>query len=135
MMKMTDTTSTPRLVTLDGEGRAVVFPSGIVVFNFESDDAGRLSQILSATPVKPVTFLATKFNPQVFSQAETRNRSFIFAEKFINRADVSAEYLVQWLAEGNIIPMVPGNLQVTATADGFEVETVDPDPAMTFEFK
>lgn len=133
-MKMNSTTLSPRIVALGGDGIAAVFPSGVVVFNFENDDEGKLSQLLSAAPIKPVTFLATRFTPQVFSQAETRNRTFIFSEKFIDRNGVSAEYPVQWLAEGNLIPMVPGNFQITATSTGFEVETVDPDPAMKYVF-
>ena len=111
-------------IKLPGGGKAVVFPEEVVVYNFTEADAPVLGNLLASHSVVPVTFLATKFDPAVFSQAETRNRSFIFAEKFISRADVSPEYPVQWLAEGNIIPMDAGGLEVLATPSGFQVSNV-----------
>lgn len=111
--------------TLPGGGKAVVFPSEVVVFNFTEGDADKLGEVLVANPVNPVTFLATKFDRTVFSQAETRNRTFIFAEKFIPRDSVDPDYPVQWLAEGSIIPMDAGGLEITATAEGFTVDGTD----------
>ena len=111
-------------LTLPGGGKAVVFPEEVVVFNFTKDDASVLGDFLATHSVVPVTFIATRFDPAVFSQAETRNRSFIFAEKFISRTDVSPEYPVQWLAEGNIIPMDAGGLEVIATSSGFQIQSV-----------
>ena len=111
-------------ITLPGGGKAVVFLEEVVVFNFTDGDASVLGDFLAAHSVVPVTFLATKFDPAVFSQAETRNRSFIFAEKFISRTNVSPEYPVQWLAEGNIIPMDAGGLEVIATPTGFQISNV-----------
>ncbi len=112
-------------ITLPGGGKAVVFPEEVVVFNFSEADAAVLGNFLAVHTVVPVTFLATKFDPSVFSQAETRNRSFIFAEKFIPRASVNTEYPVQWLAEGNLIPMDAGGLEVLATHSGFQINQIN----------
>ncbi len=111
--------------TLPGGGKAVVFPEEVVVFNFSEGDEVALGKLLTEYTVVPVTFLATKFDPEVFSQAETRNRSFIFAEKFIPRSSVSPEYPVQWLADGDIIPMDAGGLEVVATSTSFQVKDVN----------
>lgn len=114
-----------KVTSLPGGGKAAVFPEAIVIFNFSEADADAVAEVLTANPVKPVTFLATKFDRTVFSQGETRNRSFVFAEKFIPRTSVDSVYPVQWLAEGDLIPMLPGNIEVTATATGFTVNDVD----------
>lgn len=114
-------------ITLDGGGKAVEFPSGIIVFNFADDDDGTLSQIVSGSPGKPVVFLSTEFHREMFSQAEGHNRSFILASKFIDHDDVDPVYPAQWLAEGDTIPGVPGNVSVTATDRGFRVDTLPPD--------
>ena len=112
------------VTTLPGGGKVAVFPEAIAIFNFSAADADAVAAILTANPVKSVTFLATKFDRAVFSQAETRNRSFVFAEKFIPRSGVDPDYPVQWLAEGDLIPMLPGDIEVTATATGFTVNNV-----------
>ena len=101
-----------------------VFPEAIAIFNFSEADADAVAEVLTANPVKPVTFLATKFDRTVFSQGETRNRSFVFSEKFIPRSSGAPVYPVQWLAEGDLIPMLPGDIEVTATATGFTVNDV-----------
>lgn len=121
-------------IALDNGGRAVIFPSGLVVFNFADDDDGKLSQIVSSNPGMPVVFLSTKFNRDVFSQAEGRNRSFVLSSKYIDREDVDPTYPAQWLAEGDTIPDLPGNVSVTATDRGFRVEALDPDPQRTAYF-
>lgn len=125
---------TQNSITIGATGRAVIFPSAILVFNFDGDDEGKLSQIVSAHPGMPVIFLATKFHREVFSQAEGRNRSFIFATKYVNRDDVDPVYPAQWLSEGDVLPALPGNVSVTATDRGFRVDTIDPDPARTALF-
>lgn len=109
-------------------GRVVVFPSALVVFNFSGDDDGRLSQVVSANPGMPVLFVSTVFCREIFSQAEGRNRTFVFASKFVDRSAVDETYPASWLGEGNFIPEVPGNLSVTATDRGFRVDALPPDP-------
>lgn len=121
-------------INLDNGGRAVIFPSGLVVFNFADDDDGKLSQIVSSNPGMPVVFLSTRFNRDVFSQAEGRNRTFVMSAKYIDRNDVDPTYPAQWLSEGDTIPDVPGNVSVTATDRGFIVETLSPDPQRTAYF-
>lgn len=113
-----------KVTSLPGGGKVAVFPEAIVIFNFSEPDADAVAEVLTANPVKPVTFLSTKFDRTVFSQGETRNRSFVFAEKFIPRSSVAPVYPVQWLAEGDLIPMLPGDIEVTATATGFTVNDV-----------
>ena len=108
-----------KTIRLAGGGTIAVFPSEVEVFNFTAADADTLAQVLTENPVVPVTFLATKFDRSVFSQAETRNRSFIFAEQFIPRSAVDEVYPVQWLAEGDIIPQTPGGIEIVATPSGF----------------
>ena len=124
MYLINSTKMTNQELKLPGGGKAVVFPEEVVVYNFTEGDSSALGDFLATHSVVPVTFLATKFDPAVFSQAETRNRSFIFAEKFISRADVNPEYPVQWLAEGNLFPMDAGGLEVLATPTGFQVQSV-----------
>lgn len=109
-------------------GRVVVFPSALVVFNFSGDEEGRLSQVVSTNPGMPVLFVSTVFCREVFSQAEGRNRTFVFASKFVDRGAVDETYPASWLDEGNFIPEVPGNLSVTATDCGFRVDALPPDP-------
>lgn len=123
-----------KITELGNGGKAAVMPSAIVVYNFESDDAGRLSQLVSAAPGVPVIFLGTKFVPAVFSQAENRNRAFVLSTGFVDKTEVDPVYPVQWLSPGNMFPMMPGNVSVTATDRGFIVETVAPDPQRAVEF-
>ncbi len=92
------------LIRLHGDGVARIFPGGIVVFNFDNDDDGTLSQILSSKPGMPVVFLSTEFNRNVFSQAEGRNRAFIFSRNAIDPASVDPEYPVQWVSDGDYLP-------------------------------
>lgn len=127
-------TMTQTYITLGGSGRAIVFPSAILVFNFDNDDDARLSQILSAHPGMPVVFLGTKFNREVFSQAEGRNRTFVFATKFVNRDEVDPVYPAMWLSDGDILPDLPGNVSVTGTDRGFRVDTLAPDAERTAMF-
>lgn len=124
----------PASIQLDKGGRAAIFPSGLVVFNFADDDDGRLSQVVSSHPGMPVVFLSTEFHPEVFSQAEGRNRTFVLASKFIEHDSVDPEYPAQWLSEGDTIPNLPGNVSVTATDRGFRVDTLQPDPQRTAYF-
>lgn len=105
-----------------------LFPSAVIVYNFTAELEAKLSQSLSAHPGEPVLFLSTVYNPEVFSQAENHNRTFVFSRKFINPAEVFPEYPAQWLSEGDFIPQLPGNLRVTATDRGFTVRTIPPDP-------
>lgn len=121
-------------IKLPGGGSIKLFPSGIVVYNFASDDDGRLSQTLSAHPGMPVVFLSTEFNRNVFSQAENRNRAFIFSRQAVDPATVDPVYPAQWVSDGDFIPALPGNLCVTATLTGFKVDTVPPDPPRTATF-
>lgn len=125
---------TQNSIIIGKTGRAVIFPSAILVFNFDGDDDAKLSQILSAHPGMPVIFLATKYHREVFAQAEGRNRAFIFATRYVSRDDVGPTYPAQWLSEGDIIPMLPGNVSVTGIDRGFRVDTIDPDPARTAIF-
>lgn len=124
----------PATIKLDKGGCAAVFPSGLVVFNFNDDVDGRLSQVVSSNPGMPVVFLSTEFHPEVFSQAEGRNRTFVLASKFIDHDAVDPEYPAQWLGEGDVIPNLPGNVSVTATDRGFRVDTLQPDPHFTAYF-
>lgn len=114
-------------INLSGGAQAEVFPSALVVFNFNSDADGQLSQLVSSHPGMPVTFVSTRYNRNVFSQAEGRQRSFVLSSKFVDKEDVDPEYPVMWLDEGDTIPALPGNIDVTATDRGFRVETLPPD--------
>lgn len=118
---------TPTSIQLGKGGRVALFPSSIVVFNFNDDDDGKLSQVVSSHPGVPVLFISTVFHPSVFSQAEGRNRTFVFASKFVDREQVDPEYPAMWLAEGDFIPELPGNISLEATDRGFRVDTVPPD--------
>lgn len=121
-------------IPLSSGAQAEVLPSSIVVFNFASDDDGKLAQLVSANPGMPVAFLATRFNREVFSQAEGRNRTFVFNSKFVDPADVDPVYPAQFLGEGDMLPALPGNLTVTATDRGFRVDTLPPDPPFSAYF-
>lgn len=123
------------LIKLHGDGVAKIFPDGIVVYNFDDDDDGKLSQIISSNPGKPVVFLSTKFNRNVFSQAEGHNRAFIFLRDAIDPAGVDPEYPAQWVSDGDCLPGLPGNLNVTATAGGFLVETLSPSTPQQVIFR
>lgn len=121
-------------IKLDGGGKAAMFPGGLIVFNFSADDTGKLSQLVSSVPGKPVVFLSTEYHREMFSQAEGHNRTFVLSTKFIDRDDVDPVYPAMWLSEGDMLPDVPGNVQVTATDRGFRVDTLPPDPKITAVF-
>lgn len=116
-------------VSLAHGGRISVFGPGIVVFDFMAGDEASLSQALSANPGKPVVFISKKYDKAIFSQAEGRMRTFILSSKFIDRDSVDPEYPAQWLDAGDEIPGVPGNLSISATDEGFKVESLPPDQA------
>lgn len=122
------------VIKLPAGGCIKLFPSGIVVYNYADADNGRLSQVMSANPGMPVIFLSTKFNRKVFSQAEGRNRAFIFLRGAVDPESVDPVYPAQWLSAGDMLPGLPGNLSVTATDGGFRVRTTAPDPARTGYF-
>lgn len=121
-------------IKLDGGGKAVLFPGGLVVFNFSADDTGTLSQLVSAAPGKPVVFLSTEFHKEMFSQAEGHNRTYVLNANCIDRQEVDPVYPAMWLNPGDMLPDVPGNVQVTATDRGFRVDTLPPDPRHTATF-
>lgn len=121
-------------IKLNSGGKAVIFPGSLVVFNFSADDTGTLSQLISAAPGKPVLFLCTEFHKEVFSQAEGHNRTFVFNANLVERQEVDPVYPAMWLSEGDMLPEVPGHLQVTATDRGFRVDTLAPDPRHTATF-
>lgn len=114
--------------SLEHGGRISIFPSGIVVFNFAAGDEAVLAKVLSDNPGKPVVFISKKFDKTIFSQAEGRMRTFILSSKFIERKSVDPEYPAQWLDADDVIPAVPGNLSVSATDDGFLVNSLPPEP-------
>jgi len=124
----------PTVTKLPAGGCIKLFPSGIVVYNYAADDDGRLSQAISANPGMPVVFLSTKFNRDVFSQAEGRNRTFIFLRGAVDPESVDPTFPAQWLSAGDTLPGLPGNLSVTASDGGFRVRTTAPDPARTGYF-
>lgn len=103
-----------------------LFPSSIVVFNFTHDFADRLAQTVSAHPGMPVLFLNTIFDRSVFSQAENTLRTFIFSRDHISSDAVDSTYPAQWISGGDIIPALPGNIQVAATPTGFTVTSLPP---------
>ena len=117
-------------IRLNSNAEVRIFPDAIVVFNFsDGDDAdGKLAQIVSANPVMPVVFINTEFSASVFSQAETRNRAFIFDRTKINPAGVSPELPAQWVSEGDFLPGLPGNISVEAADGGFRVTSLPPSP-------
>ena len=124
------------LFNMNDGGKIKIFPSAIVVFNITTEDEGQHSRILSANPGMPVLFLATKFNRNVFSQAEGHVRTFIFADGPVNPASVDPEYPAQWISAGDYLPGLPGNLSVSATGDGgFRITSLSPDPRRTVMFR
>lgn len=123
------------LTRLPGGGQVKLFPSAIAVYNFASDDDGKLSRIISANPGMPIVFLSTKFNRNVFSQAEGHNRTFIFYAGTIDRSNVDPTYPADWISDGDFLPGVPGNLSIEATDGGFRIRTLPPDPARTAFFR
>lgn len=106
-------------LNLSGKSRTELFGSAIIVFNFDGDEDGTLARLVSAHPGLPVIFLSTRFNRDVFSQAEGRNRLFIFSTAAIDPATVDPTYPAQWLSPGDLLPALPGNLTVAATPAGF----------------
>ncbi len=128
-MKTTDYPCTLQL--LDG-GRAVILPDVIVVYNFVRDDDGILGQLFSANPGKPSVFLSTVWQEEVFGQAANTNRSFVFHRSFVDQAEADPQMPAQWLSAGHLMPALPGNISVTATATGFEVATLNGQYHLTF---
>lgn len=130
----THTTQIAHTTTLPSGGKLVEVPSSIIVYNFAPGDEAVLSQALSANPGIPVLFLIKVYYKEVFSQADTHNRTFVMAAKFVNRDEVNPNYPAMWLEEGDFMPEVPGHLQVTATDRGFQVDTIPPDPEKMLMF-
>lgn len=122
--------------TLKSGAKVQIFPSAIVVYNFsDGDDAdGKLAQIVSAHPGTAVVFISTKFARSVFSQAENRNRAFIFDRSKIDPATVDPVYPAQWVSDGDMLPGLPGNLSLVATDGGFRVTSLPPDDKQTVFF-
>lgn len=119
----------PTIKTLPSGAKYAEFPSATVVYNFSAPaDEAPLAQLLEHRPGVPVAFLATRFDPKVFSQAENTTRTFIFQRGPVDPAQVPAYYPAQWLSPGDIIPAIPGNLSIQATASGFAIDTLPPDP-------
>ncbi len=123
-------------IKLNSGAKVALFPGAIVVYNFSSgDDAdGKLSQILSANPGKAVLFISTKYDREIFDQAETRNRTFILSRSTIDPATVDPELPAQWISVGNMLPGLPGNLQLEASDAGFRVTSLPPDRCHTILF-
>ncbi|MCM1310505.1 MAG: hypothetical protein NC301_05700 [Bacteroides sp.] len=123
-------------IKLNSGAKVKLFPSAIVVYNFsDGDDAdGKLAQILSSHPGESVVFINTKYSPEVFEQAETRNRAFIFDRTKINPDCVDPEFPAQWVSEGDFLPGLPGNLSLEASAEGLRVTSLPPDAHHTALF-
>lgn len=123
-------------IKLNSGAKVAIFPSAIVVYNFCSgDDAdGKLAQILSAHPGETVLFISTKYDREVFDQAETRNRTFILSRSTIDPATVDPELPAQWVSIGNMLPGLPGNLELETSDAGFRVTSLPPDPRHTILF-
>lgn len=106
-------------INFSGDSRIEVLPTAIAVFNFDIAQEDSLAGLVSSHPGLPVIFLSTRLNRDVFSQAEGRNRVFIFSTATIDPAEVDSTYPAQWLSPGDLLPALPGNLTVAATPSGF----------------
>lgn len=115
-------------ITLPSGAKYIEYPGVSIIFNFAAADDARLAQLLASRPGIPVAFLATAYDPAVFSQAENTTRTFIFLRGAIDPASVPAYYPAQWVSPGDFIPAIPGNISVQATSTGFTVATLPPDP-------
>lgn len=109
-------------VKLGERSFAVVLPGVILAFDPGNDPDFRLSGQISAHPGMPVVILCTKFDPSVFSQAETTNRTFVLSAADVPAADVPQGYPISWVSPGDILPALPGDVSVTAVGSGFMVE-------------
>ena len=111
---------------------AMHFPSAVVIFNYPGQEADeKIARLVSGSAGQAVIFLCKSFDKNVFSQAEGRNRAFIFSTKFVDKDSVDPTYPAQWVSPGEIMPGLPGNLSLKATDQGFKVESLPPDPPMT----
>lgn len=109
-------------ITYLGErGYIATTPTSIAVIDYSSDPSQSLQRILMAHPGVPVTFLISGpgrniFPSDIFSMAETRLRTFIVATT-VARTAIDPEMPVSWIEPDNIMPGVPGDISVAATAN------------------
>lgn len=101
---------------------AVALPGVILAFDPANDPDFRLSAMISARPGVAVVFLCTHFDSSVFSLADNTNRTYVFAAADIPVADVPQGAPVSWVAPGDILPFLPGDVSVTAVGSGFLIE-------------
>lgn len=109
-------------IQLGARSYAVVLPGVILAFDPGDDADFKLSRQISSHPGMPVVILCTKYDPAVFSQAETTNRTFVFSAADIPVAEVPAGAPVSWVSPGDLLPALPGDVSVTAVGSGFMVE-------------
>lgn len=101
---------------------AVVLPGVILAFNPSDDPDFRLSALISSHPGMPVVILCTHYDRNVFSLADNTNRTYILTTADISAGSVPADAPVSLVAPGDILPMLPGDVSVTAVGSGFLVE-------------
>ncbi|MDE7388889.1 MAG: hypothetical protein K2M97_06535 [Muribaculaceae bacterium] len=111
---------------------AVALPGVILAFDPAGDPLHQLSALISANPGVPVVVLCTRYDSQVFSQAETTDRTFVFSAADISRTDVPEGASVSWVSPGDILPVLPGDVSVTALGSGFLVEKLGTDTRVIF---
>lgn len=102
-------------------GFAVAMPGAILVFDYYRDPARALPALLMKHPDLPVTFFVSHghpdhFNPEIFSLAETRQRTFILSDDIKGSTTMPDGNFVSWVSPGSILPDLPGG--ITATVFG-----------------
>lgn len=117
---------------LGNGGYAVTLPGVILAFDPADDADFKLSGLISANPGMPVVILCTRYDSAVFSQAETTDRTFVFSQADIKRSDVPAGSPVSWLSPGDVLPDLPGDVEVTAVGSGFLIYKTDDSASVFF---
>ena len=103
---------------LDHSGFAIALPGAILVFDYYRDPQRALADVLMSHPDLPVIFLVSHhhqdhFNPDIFSLAETRQRTYILSDD-ISCAAMPDGNPVSRISPGGILPDLPGGITVTA---------------------
>lgn len=109
---------TVEITYLDHSGFALAIPGAVLVFDYYRDPQRALPQLLMKHPDLPVTFFVSHhhqdhFNPEIFSLAETRQRTYIISDDTDGFA-MPEGHLINRVSPGSILPDLPGGITVTA---------------------